>query len=214
MLSKETVGDSRRRPWTSSDRDSEALTMRVGDHDPPARPKARVSLAPVLYEGTLDGGWWPRTSDVAAELDALVTTLPARVGPVTRVSLNVSSWPDHPRRVRFGAAELRLGWLTAMDPHVVTLSQPGGRVLILLVVPPQAVSDSAARAMGSAAAGHAHDHPARILVEAGVIGDGRADAAGRIRTTQGLGSSQVAADGLSAGHLGTRGRQQRIGATV
>ena len=171
-----------------------------------------MSLAPVLYEGTLDGGWWPRTSDVAAELGALVTTLPARIGPVARVSLNVSSWPNHPRRVRLGAAELRLGWFTAVDPHVITLSQPGGRVLILLVVPPQAASDSAARAMGSAAAGHVHDHPARLLDEAGVTGDGRADAAGRARKALGLSSSQVAAEGLSAGHLGTR--SSRIRATV
>ena len=91
------------------------------DHrDAAAGVRARLSLAPALYQGTLDGGWWPRSLDVVAELTALVAALPARVGPVDRVSLNLrylmwrvtaavldvpllalgvlASWPFRPRR--------------------------------------------------------------------------------------------------------------------
>ena len=168
-----------------------------------------MSLAPALYQGTLDGGWWPRSLDITAELTALVAALPPRVGPVDRVSLNLAAWPAHPKRVPLDRHVLRLGWSSAFNPCTVILSQPAGRALILLVVPPAASAHSATYAMGSAAAGHLHDDPARLLAEAGVAGD-RWVAAQRVRKPLGRTGGQQAALDLYAGHLGGRPPERRV----
>ena len=183
-----------------------------GQRDAAVGANVRLSLAPALYQGTLDGGWWPRSLDVTAELTALVAALPPRVGPVDRVSLNLAAWPAHPKRVPLDTHVLRLGWFTALDPCTVILSQPAGRALILLVVPPAASTDSATYAMGSAAAGHLHDDPACLLAEAGVAGDGWGAAAEQVRTALGRTGGQQAALDLYAGHLGGRPPKRRVSA--
>ena len=89
---------------------SPSKTAQPGPGDSAAGTHARLSLAPALYQGTLDGGWWPRSLDVTAELTALVAALPPRVGPVDRVSLNLAAWPAHPNTVSLDTHVLRLGW--------------------------------------------------------------------------------------------------------
>ena len=50
----------------------------------------------------LDGGWWPRSADPAAELPGLILALDERHGPadpITRIMLNIADWNlSGPRR--------------------------------------------------------------------------------------------------------------------
>jgi hypothetical protein len=56
---------------------------------PPARP--RLLLQPDRPgPALLDGGWWPRSADPAAELPGLILALDERHGRITRVLLGIN----------------------------------------------------------------------------------------------------------------------------
>ncbi|MGZ3146446.1 DUF5994 family protein [Lentzea chajnantorensis] len=48
--------------------------------------------------GPVDGGWWPWSDELAAELPVLVTALGARLGPVNRVSYRLDTWTTVARK--------------------------------------------------------------------------------------------------------------------
>ena len=69
----------------------------------------------------LDGGWWPRSADPAAELPGLILALDKRHGPVSRIMLGMADWDSsRPRRLRIdgpaGRRVVRLGWFATMPP--------------------------------------------------------------------------------------------------
>lgn len=49
--------------------------------------------------GVLDGVWWPRSRDIAAELPSLITALTGYLGPITRVGLDTGAWEALPTRM-------------------------------------------------------------------------------------------------------------------
>src|SRR6185437_2285233 len=76
---------------------------------PPARPRLRLQpdqSVPTL----LDGGWWPRSADPAAELPGLILALNERHGRITtRVMLGTAGWVAPRPRGHEGAALDRPG---------------------------------------------------------------------------------------------------------
>ncbi|HEY7594473.1 MAG TPA: DUF5994 family protein [Actinophytocola sp.] len=85
--------------------------------------------------GSVDGAWWPRTRDLGAELPALLAALANRLGPVERVSYNLTAWDAAPRRLDIGGRQVRLGGFHAQHPHTVDVIGPSGSRLTLLVLP-------------------------------------------------------------------------------
>src|SRR5581483_3986324 len=81
---------------------------------PAAEPRLR--LQPDRSARTLlDGGWWPRSADPAAELPGLILALDERHGPVTQIMLGSAGWDaSRPGRLRVddpvGRRVVRLGW--------------------------------------------------------------------------------------------------------
>ncbi|HEU5420246.1 MAG TPA: DUF5994 family protein [Streptosporangiaceae bacterium] len=121
---------------------------------PPSRPRLRLQpdlSAPAL----LDGGWWPRSADPAAELPGLVLAIEERHGPVTRIMLGRAGWDaSRPRRLRVdgpaGSRVIRLGWFETMPAGLLTAIARGGRT-DLLTVPPRTRAPAARSAMEQAA---------------------------------------------------------------
>ncbi len=113
---------------------------------------ARLVLTPkTTLSGQLDGAWWPRTRDLAAELPALVAALAEPWGRITRVTVNPTRWPVIPHKVPVAGHTLHVGWFTEQDPDkLILFSYTVGR-WDLLVVPPQTAPASAARLMAAAA---------------------------------------------------------------
>lgn len=103
----------------------------------------------------LDGAWWPRSADVAAELPGLVSALAGLRGHITHVLMNVAEWdPPHHRRAATDNRPVRLGWYTAQPPGLLTVITEFGRDRFdLLVVPPDASRESAGDALAAAADG-------------------------------------------------------------
>ena len=113
---------------------------------------ARLSLTPkTTLAGLLDGAWWPRSRDLAAELPPLVDALDERFGRITRVTVNPTRWPVVPHKVPVTGHTVHVGWFTEQDPDkMILLSYTVGRC-DLLVIPPETEPAAAARLMTAAA---------------------------------------------------------------
>jgi hypothetical protein len=102
------------------------------------RPDSRLVFPPSpTAHGVLDGGWWPRTRDPAAELPALITAVTERWGVVGRIALNADAWDTRPQRITtLGQQVVRLDWFGACDGHTIRLIGCDSSHLDLLVIPP------------------------------------------------------------------------------
>ncbi|QWB24262.1 MULTISPECIES: DUF5994 family protein [Streptomyces] len=141
-------------------------TTEAEDRFSPAPP--RLSLAPVgSAPALLDGAWWPRSRDLAAELPALAAVLDPLWGRITRVTVNPTQWPVVPRKVPVAGHVVNVGWfLEEQDPHeLLLLSYHLGR-WNLLVVPPQSTPESAAWLMAAASDPRGVLGASRLLEEA------------------------------------------------
>ncbi|MEU3253165.1 DUF5994 family protein [Streptomyces sp. NPDC006997] len=111
----------------------------------------RLSLAPAGSAPLLlDGAWWPRSRDLAAELPSLTAVLDPLWGRITRVTVNPAQWPVVPRKVPVAAHVVKVGWFRfEQDEHeLLLLSYHAGR-WNLLVVPPQTPPAAAAWLMAA-----------------------------------------------------------------
>jgi Family of unknown function (DUF5994) len=102
---------------------------------PPSNPRLRME--PTGSRRTLlDGGWWPRSTDPAAELPGLALAIDHLRGPVNRLVLSAHGWDSKPRRLRVADRVLRLGYFTSQPINLVTaLCDNGDRVDLLVVAP-------------------------------------------------------------------------------
>lgn len=118
----------------------------------PARPRLRLDPA-ATHRNLLDGAWWPRSADAAAELPALIEALGTARGEITHALLHGPDWDaPHPRRLTAAGRAVRMGWFTAQPSGLLTVISDFGRDRFdLFVVPPDAAPDAAEQAMAAAA---------------------------------------------------------------
>lgn len=128
----------------------------------------RLSLAPVgPAPALLDGAWWPRSRDLAAELPFLTAVLDPLWGRITRITVNPTHWPVVPRKVPVAGHVVKVGWfLPEQDPHeLLLLSYHLGR-WNLLVVPPRTPPVQAAWLMAAASDPLGTSTASRLMEEA------------------------------------------------
>jgi hypothetical protein len=110
---------------------------------------ARISLSAHLNtpHTAVDGAWWPRSTDLAAELPSLVAALDERGLRISRISYSLSAWDATPHRVQAGGRTVRTGGFRVIDPTLVSLTPAGGagQPVDLRVVPPDTDPQVAAR---------------------------------------------------------------------
>ena len=144
------------------------------------RPSARSDRAGPSWgdpdRTLLDGAWWPRSTDPAAELPGLIRALQAQAPPddrkpITHVMLRVADWDDHPRHLRVDKADapddpddIPLGWFDGLPAGLLTAIHADGRRVDLLTVPPT-TGHAAARAALELAAHPANHLPAPDLLD-------------------------------------------------
>jgi hypothetical protein len=110
----------------------------------------RLRLKPkAAATGFVDGGWWPRSRDLAVELPGLLAVLAVRLGRIERVSYHLGDWDPTVARLIFEGGVVRLGGYRAQHADTVDVIAARQRVT-LLVVPPQTSSQAAHEALMSA----------------------------------------------------------------
>ena len=139
--------------------------------DPGGTP-IRLHLGEPDTRGTpLDGGWWPWSTDPAAELPDLVAAIDRIHGSILRIALGARGWAARPKRLVIGDRLIRLGYFESQSPSLLTaVTENGGRV-DLLVIAPATRADAAASAM-SIAADPDNRRPATQILEAAAARDG------------------------------------------
>ena len=179
----------------------------------PSRPRLR--LQPDLSARTLlDGGWWPRSADLAAELPGLIGAIEERHGPITRIMLGGAGWDARRLRVDGLAASrvVRLGWFETMPAGLLTATARAGRT-DLLTVPPHTGEPAARAAMDQAAqAGNRTRTPALLAAITTAAIPGRPPAATPAGTTPD--SIQLSTWEWEGGQDGTRSRRAGTSAAI
>ena len=101
------------------------------------RQVLRLRLKPkAATAGFVDGGWWPRSRDLAVELPGLLAVLAVRLGRIERVSYHLGDWDPPPARLSVEGGVVRLGGYRAQHADTVDVLAARQRVT-LLVVPPE-----------------------------------------------------------------------------
>lgn len=99
---------------------------------------ARVSFRqPVESAGFIDGAWWPHSSDLTAELPALLDVFWSACREIVHVSYNLDHWDAAPRRARIEGRRVRLAGFHGQNPLTVFVSDArhGDTAEMLLIAP-------------------------------------------------------------------------------
>jgi hypothetical protein len=129
-----------------------------------ARPGVRLRLKPASHGATgyVDGGWWPRSRDLAAELPPLFAALSARLGPIERVSYQLAGWDPGLRTLKINGDVTHLGGFRCQPPHTLDLLAARLR-LTLLVVPADVTPEAGHRSLAAAVQANNIDSIADLL---------------------------------------------------
>lgn len=101
--------------------------------------KARLSLNPDRGKGPSDGTWWPRTTNLEAELPALDLAVHKLTGSrIARIAYTYGQWPrTTPRKQRTPLGVTKIGWFThSAHPENIGLSLADYTHLVLTVIQP------------------------------------------------------------------------------
>jgi hypothetical protein len=167
---------------------------------PPAEPRLllqRDGAGPA----PLDGGWWPRSADPAAELPGLILDLDKRHGRITRVLLGTTGWnTSRPSRLEVrgsaGSRVVRLGWFATMPVGLLTAISASDQRTDLVTIPPDTSERDAAAAMKQAAQAGNREHAPAILAAIAAVGRPTAGAAREDNGSVQLGAPQWEGGGL------------------
>jgi hypothetical protein len=126
---------------------------------------SRSTLKPdAPLTGRVDGGWWPRSRDLAAELPALQAVVAGRLGAVESVSYHLGDWDHTARRTVVDGRSVRLAGYHAQHPATVDVIGARHR-LTLLVVSPEAAPATARAALAAAGSAGNTDEIEALLQE-------------------------------------------------
>ena len=97
----------------------------------------RLDLKPVgSTTGFVDGAWWPYSTELAAEIPALLEAITGRLGSIERVSYNLAGWATASRRVDAGGIRVRLDGFRTRPSDTIDVSGVSDHRVTLLVIPP------------------------------------------------------------------------------
>jgi hypothetical protein len=137
-------------------------------HASDPKPEDRIALRRPADTGAfVDGGWWPRSLDLIAELPALlIAGEAAGYGEVRRVSFALTAWDGHPpRRSRMLDRVIKLGGFRFQDPAEISLVDSSGWKRFTLVVVPPGTEPAVARRALAMAGMNGDLHRAREILD-------------------------------------------------
>ena len=125
----------------------------VKQRNSPPEHTPRLRLKPKAPQsGFVDGGWWPRSDDLASELPDLLAVLSIRLGRIDRVLFNSNEWAKPSAKFATGGRRVRLDGYRRQPTNTVEVLGLNRNSIVLLVVPPSADPDEAHATLMAAAA--------------------------------------------------------------
>ena len=125
----------------------------VGQRNSPPDHTPRLRLKPKApRSGYVDGAWWPRSDDLAAELPDLLAVLSVRLGRIDRVMYNLNEWAKASAKLATGGRRVRLDGYQRQPTNTVEVLGLNRNRIALLVVRPNADPDQAHATLMAAAA--------------------------------------------------------------
>lgn len=119
---------------------------------PTTEPECRWALTSRTgVEGWVSAGWWPRSTDPAAEFPPRLAAMAALGLPVLQVSFHLGAWDADARRLTVQGTVVELEGFRSAQPHTVTMSGPHRRRTQLLVIPPATPGGTTRAALRAAA---------------------------------------------------------------
>jgi hypothetical protein len=119
----------------------------------------RLSLKPSSSaRGAVNGAWWPRSTESAIELGALIEELGAQRTPVRGIALSRVGWDSVPRRIPLASGrKVAVDWVRTGDARMIRISDLNYQRIDLLLIPVNTTPAIAERALRMAADGHDPD---------------------------------------------------------
>ncbi len=148
-----------------------ASTERPPPIDPLPRRASRLRLRSVTERGGfVDGGWWPRSFNLGAELPAVIEELFSFGYKVNRVSYHLGSWRA-PAKVVVDGQEVLLGGFRSQSRYCLSLMDSTANSeavtwIKLVVIPPDTEASEAGRALEMAGRDGFRYRPSEILMQA------------------------------------------------
>src|SRR5881227_1227538 len=109
----------------------------VGHRNSPPERTPRLRLKPKApRSGYVDGAWWPRSDNLAAELPDLLAVLSVRLGRIERVMYNLNEWARPAAKFTTGGRRVKLDGYRRQPTDTVGVLGANQNRIVLLVVPP------------------------------------------------------------------------------
>jgi Family of unknown function (DUF5994) len=122
------------------------------------RERLRLRLKPKApTTGWADGGWWPRSRDLAAELPGLLSVVAIRMGRIERVSYHLGEWGPTVHKISCGGGVVRLEGYRSQHANTVDVLAPGQRLTLLVVAPDAPAPTAHAMLMAAGRRGNTDD---------------------------------------------------------
>lgn len=122
-----------------------------GNEPPVGKHDVRLRLKPEAAKtGYVDGAWWPRGTDLGAELPAVLQVIAEHIGPVYHLAYRIDEWTSAPSELVVDGRSVQCSGHEHGTPHTIEALGYRDRRLVLLVVPPHTDPDNAFSAMVSA----------------------------------------------------------------
>ena len=117
-----------------------------------AVPSLRLRLKPPdQRSGSVQGAWWPRSTQLTTELPLLLAALSSRLGFFDRVVYDENAWAPAPLHLGFRGREVVLDSSPDRSINTISLIREHAESVVLLVVPPYTSPSRAYTAVMTAA---------------------------------------------------------------
>jgi hypothetical protein len=135
--------------------------------DQPSRVTLRAADPARLSTSFIDGGWWPRSQQLSAEVGQLLSAVSQTGFDTYRVIYQLDGWARTPRRDVIGGHRVTLsGYHQQAANTVALIDESGQNRLVLLVIPPETDGALAQRALDIAGTSGDTDSADRVLERA------------------------------------------------
>ncbi|MFW0791905.1 DUF5994 family protein [Gordonia sp. CPCC 205333] len=108
------------------------------------------------HHPTVDGAWWPYSTNMESELLALLETVAERINPIVRVLFTDKDWPNRLSRIQIDNRLARLDSCYYWPSSVIKLRGIHDKdALAIMLIPPQTSASDATTILATAS--HARD---------------------------------------------------------